>query len=247
MTSDIQQTLDERGSRYGEFDEHARITQEIKAVLVTGRSWENCSASQRESLEMIAHKLGRIVNGDPDYDDSWRDIAGYAQLIVNELADKKPAPPKTAIEDNLKALRVWSDVPFKSAVYLDDFGRVQEVKFQDAPYLTVRSYFGSADDYSGIKSVSFVCGANWANDYPADGGFINKGELNNAISQNVSHREPSINNDRIACGARNPDASVSATRNPSDADAKLTADGNIHRRQFDKVIPRSQTFQHDKD
>jgi hypothetical protein len=27
----------------------------------------------------------RICNGDPFYVDSWRDIAGYAQLVVNEL------------------------------------------------------------------------------------------------------------------------------------------------------------------
>ena len=34
---------------------------------------------------MIAHKIGRILNGDPNYADSWVDIAGYAQLVANEL------------------------------------------------------------------------------------------------------------------------------------------------------------------
>jgi hypothetical protein len=34
---------------------------------------------------MIAHKIGRIVNGDPDHVDSWVDIAGYAQLVADEL------------------------------------------------------------------------------------------------------------------------------------------------------------------
>jgi len=38
------------------------------------------SASHREALEMIAHKIGRILNGDPNYADSWHDIAGYAKL-----------------------------------------------------------------------------------------------------------------------------------------------------------------------
>jgi hypothetical protein len=41
--------------------------------------------SQWEALEMIAHKIGRIVNGDPDYADSWIDIAGYAKLVADEL------------------------------------------------------------------------------------------------------------------------------------------------------------------
>jgi hypothetical protein len=40
---------------------------------------------QRESLEMIAHKISRIVNGDANYMDSWVDIAGYAQLVIDKL------------------------------------------------------------------------------------------------------------------------------------------------------------------
>jgi len=40
---------------------------------------------QDEALDMIAHKIGRIVNGDPDYEDSWRDIAGYATLVADRL------------------------------------------------------------------------------------------------------------------------------------------------------------------
>jgi hypothetical protein len=34
---------------------------------------------------MILHKLARIVNGDANYIDSWRDIVGYSQLVVDEL------------------------------------------------------------------------------------------------------------------------------------------------------------------
>jgi hypothetical protein len=34
---------------------------------------------------MIAHKIGRILNGDPDYIDSWDDIAGYAKLVADRL------------------------------------------------------------------------------------------------------------------------------------------------------------------
>ena len=39
----------------------------------------------REALFMIAHKIGRIVNGDPWYADSWVDIAGYAKLVADRL------------------------------------------------------------------------------------------------------------------------------------------------------------------
>ena len=34
---------------------------------------------------MIASKIARIVNGDPDYADNWHDIAGYARLVEKEL------------------------------------------------------------------------------------------------------------------------------------------------------------------
>lgn len=33
---------------------------------------------------MIQHKIGRILNGDPAYADSWHDIAGYATLVEKE-------------------------------------------------------------------------------------------------------------------------------------------------------------------
>ena len=42
-------------------------------------------ADQQEALDMIAHKIGRIINGDPDYADSWDDIAGYAKLVGDRL------------------------------------------------------------------------------------------------------------------------------------------------------------------
>jgi hypothetical protein len=83
--NDINTTLNERGSRYGEFTSHAVITQNIKRVMVDTAGWRKLSDDKKESLEMIAHKIGRILNGDPEYDDSWVDIAGYAQLIVNNL------------------------------------------------------------------------------------------------------------------------------------------------------------------
>ncbi len=81
----IEKILEERGDRYGAFNEHSRITQEIKDTLRSGASWYECSDSQMEALDMIAHKMGRIVNGDPEYDDSWIDIIGYSQLVLDEL------------------------------------------------------------------------------------------------------------------------------------------------------------------
>jgi hypothetical protein len=86
---DIQDTLNERGERYGEFPDHALLSQRLKVVMRTTIGWTNLTPDQGEALEMIAHKIARILNGDPNYVDSWLDVSGYATLIVNELNKEK--------------------------------------------------------------------------------------------------------------------------------------------------------------
>lgn len=85
---DIAATLTERGKRYGKFTGHAEVTQEIKRAIwrrVEKRPDGTFDDDQIEALEMIAHKIGRILNGDPNYADSWVDIAGYAKLVADRL------------------------------------------------------------------------------------------------------------------------------------------------------------------
>jgi hypothetical protein len=85
FTSPTEALITERGSRYGKFKDGAEIMQSLKDTMRDVDGWNNLKASQKEALDMIQHKIGRILNGDPTYDDSWKDIAGYATLIVNEL------------------------------------------------------------------------------------------------------------------------------------------------------------------
>lgn len=65
---------------HGDFAESARISQGIKALLRSGRRWARMSAAKREAAEMEAFKLARIVSGDPDHRDHWRDVSGYGHL-----------------------------------------------------------------------------------------------------------------------------------------------------------------------
>ena len=81
----VEELITERGTRYGKFKDGAEIMQSLKDTMRDVDGWNNLTASQKEALDMIQHKIGRILNGDPTYDDSWKDIAGYATLIVNEL------------------------------------------------------------------------------------------------------------------------------------------------------------------
>ena len=79
--------LTARGTRYGPFVGHADVTQQLKHTIAVelGSRDKVLAVDQQEALDMICHKIGRIVNGDANYDDSWIDIAGYAQLVADRL------------------------------------------------------------------------------------------------------------------------------------------------------------------
>ena len=81
----IDDTLAQRGTRYGSFRTHSRISQELQTAALVHALPEPYMV---EAATLICHKLARIANGDPYYDDSWRDIAGYAQLVVDILNGK---------------------------------------------------------------------------------------------------------------------------------------------------------------
>jgi len=83
--TNIDDLLAERETRYGAYNDHAIISQSLKHAMVNSDGWKKLSSCQKETLEMIAHKIARVLNGDPNYADNWVDIAGYAQLVVNEL------------------------------------------------------------------------------------------------------------------------------------------------------------------
>ena len=87
LPTNLDTTLTERNSRYGDFLGHSEVTQALKEVVSSAllSRQKVLDPDQKEALEMIFHKIGRIVNGDPDYADSWHDIAGYARLVEDRL------------------------------------------------------------------------------------------------------------------------------------------------------------------
>jgi len=86
--TNVQSTLEQRGSRYGEFIGQSEATQDFKRLLqnhLARRNYKVLPDIQQEALDMIFSKIARIINGDNNYDDSWHDIAGYASLVVKDL------------------------------------------------------------------------------------------------------------------------------------------------------------------
>lgn len=72
--------MKERGSRYGNYMDLAVIAQTIKDACRANKNWLNLNPAQKESIDMIASKIARVVEGDPTYMDNWHDIQGYARL-----------------------------------------------------------------------------------------------------------------------------------------------------------------------
>lgn len=82
----VDSTLAERGARYGDFTDHAAISQDIQDLMRATAGWARCDAGKRQALTVIADKIARILNGDPEYRDNWYDIQGYAKLAEDRCA-----------------------------------------------------------------------------------------------------------------------------------------------------------------
>ena len=93
---DIQSTLSTRGSTHGDFELNTVFMQELKSLCRSKKGWYELDPYQREAIEMICHKLGRIIYGNSNFPDHWHDIAGYATLVENILTtgNSHPTIPK---------------------------------------------------------------------------------------------------------------------------------------------------------
>ena len=107
MIRPIEQILAERGKEYGSFEDNAATTQKLCSVALDfGLNLENL---HKEAIHMVMHKISRIVCGNPNHIDSWQDISGYAQCVVNALEtrakDAELARINAAIDLNKKWLQ----------------------------------------------------------------------------------------------------------------------------------------------
>ena len=110
----VESTLKER-SRYGTFEGHSKLSQALKNLCNKHRAEQELyplQDFQQEGLDMILHKIARIINGDATYEDNWHDIQGYAKLVEDLLLEgkakglaqshkelKAPVAPKMEFDD----------------------------------------------------------------------------------------------------------------------------------------------------
>lgn len=96
--SDIETTLAERGARYGSFKDHAAIAQDIQDAMRKPAGWAKLAPDQKQALTVIADKIARMLNGDPNYVDNVHDIAGYAILVEKRMLEDEAKEAASKVE-----------------------------------------------------------------------------------------------------------------------------------------------------
>lgn len=81
----VEEVLKERGARYGEFADHAKIAQDIQDAMRHNLGWFELPDVHKQALTVIADKIARALSGDHNYLDNWVDIAGYATLVQRHI------------------------------------------------------------------------------------------------------------------------------------------------------------------
>ena len=87
-TASTEDLLRERGKTHGSFEVNARVAQTLKQVLRNNGHYDNLCEIQKEALDFICSKIGRIMSGQPGFQDHWDDIAGYAKLAAKPLREQ---------------------------------------------------------------------------------------------------------------------------------------------------------------
>lgn len=99
-----QDVLNQRGGTHGDFEVGAQVAQRLKGIMHSSPRWQTMSLVQREALENVTGKLARILTGDPDFLDHYRDIIGYTQLAMDHTA-------KYAAASDVQVTRFYPNEP----------------------------------------------------------------------------------------------------------------------------------------
>lgn len=87
-------SIPNRDETHGGIEAVGEVSQQIKQAMRDGRNWERLTSAEAEALDMISHKVGRILSGaDSGNPEHWEDVAGYALAIVRLRAGGKERQP----------------------------------------------------------------------------------------------------------------------------------------------------------
>jgi hypothetical protein len=81
----VRDTIECRQDTHGNYIDTTNCSVAIKDIMRAQKNWNRLSTDKKESLDHIATKIARILNGDPNFQDAWHDIEGYAHLVSSTL------------------------------------------------------------------------------------------------------------------------------------------------------------------
>jgi hypothetical protein len=113
MTNETEALRTQRASTHGDFAIGATLAVNIMELIHAAPNWQKLNPVQKESLHMIVHKVQRLMTGDPNEDDHWNDIAGYAHLPIakKEAMAKYMANPKVTLAEAVQILIKDGTIP----------------------------------------------------------------------------------------------------------------------------------------
>jgi hypothetical protein len=76
-------TIPNRDHQHGGMEAVGQLAQNLKGAIRTGDNWHRLTPGEQEALDMICHKIARILSGaDPHDPEHWTDLAGYAHAAM---------------------------------------------------------------------------------------------------------------------------------------------------------------------
>jgi hypothetical protein len=94
MPDNITELVKTKAKTHGDFSVMAGLAQGLKSMIRLCPTHKQLNDVQSEAVDMILHKIGRLVAGDPNAREHWEDIAGYSKLVL----DRIPSAPKQGNE-----------------------------------------------------------------------------------------------------------------------------------------------------
>jgi hypothetical protein len=83
-----------RDEQHGGMEAVGSVSQQIKQAMRGSRNWSRLTSGHQEALDMVAHKIARVLSGaDPHDPEHWVDVAGYPQAAIRSrcLPTEHPA------------------------------------------------------------------------------------------------------------------------------------------------------------
>lgn len=89
---DVNELIKSRAKFRGDFEDVANVNQDLLQFCSFRRRYKDVALDvELTALQMIMHKIARILTANGYDEDSWKDVAGYATLVVNHYKQSNEA------------------------------------------------------------------------------------------------------------------------------------------------------------